>query len=338
MHLSAALLLSVLPLGALAGLPHQGSLRRRHFEHARSVTRRGPTYKLVDDYNKDTFFDMFDFFTESDPTHGRVTFLGKDDAKKANLTYVQDDGTIVMAVDDYTTLSPGQNRNSIHINSKKKYDAGSLIIADMWSMPHGCSTWPAYWTVGSPWPDHGEVDILENVNEATFNQITAHTGDSCELQNSVKTTGRLVGTKCTSSADSNSGCPFVTDQVQGNLTYGRGFNMNGGGVFAHTWTNDAITVWFFPRGQVPQDITDGNPNPDNWGTPAALFQSSDTCNIEQSFQQHQIVFDITLCGDWAGAAYASSGCPGTCDQAVADPNNFKFAKFKLAGLKVYQQQ
>lgn len=55
---STALLLS-LPLATFAGNAHQGSMRRRHIEHARStsaIERRANEYKLVDDYNKDTFF------------------------------------------------------------------------------------------------------------------------------------------------------------------------------------------------------------------------------------------------------------------------------------------
>lgn len=99
--------------------------------------------------------------------------------------------------------------------------------------------------------------------------------------------------------------------------------MNGGGVYAHIWDEDAIKVWFFTRQAIPDDINKGVPNPDSWGTPSAVFPGGDSCNIAENFKQHNIVFDITLCGDWAGAAYASSGCPGTCDQAVADPTNFK---------------
>jgi len=27
-------------------------------------------------------------------------------------------------------------------------------------------------------------------------------------------------------------------------------------------------------------------------------------------------------GDWAGNSYATSGCPGTCEERLLDPNNF----------------
>jgi hypothetical protein len=43
---------------------------------------------------------------------------------------------------------------SIRIVSKKTYDNG-LFIADFRSMPHGCGTWPAYWSSGPNWPNQG---------------------------------------------------------------------------------------------------------------------------------------------------------------------------------------
>ena len=106
-------------------------------------------------------------------------------------------------------------------------------------------------------------------------------------------------------------------------SHGQGFNANGGGVFAHTWDEDAINVWFFPRNAIPQDITSGKPKPSTWGAPAASFLTGSGCNVAEAFHDHQIIFDITLCGDWAGATYSAQGCPGTCAQRVADPENFK---------------
>ena len=56
--LLSAVLLS-LPLAGFAANSHQGSLRHRHIQHARSVSaieRRSTQYKLVDDYNNSTFF------------------------------------------------------------------------------------------------------------------------------------------------------------------------------------------------------------------------------------------------------------------------------------------
>ena len=37
------------------------------------------------------------------------------------------------------------------------------------------STWPAVWEVGDDWPNQGEVDIVEGVNNVSPNQATLHT-------------------------------------------------------------------------------------------------------------------------------------------------------------------
>lgn len=47
--------------------------------------------------------------------------------------------------------------------STKAYNGG-LIIADFAAMAYGCAVWPAYWTVGLPWPMGGEIDIVEGVD------------------------------------------------------------------------------------------------------------------------------------------------------------------------------
>ena len=54
----------------------------------------------------------WDFFTADDPTHGSVNFQNRDDAVKQGLAFVQDDGTTVLAVDDFSTVPVGGKRDS----------------------------------------------------------------------------------------------------------------------------------------------------------------------------------------------------------------------------------
>ncbi|KAJ7726318.1 glycoside hydrolase family 16 protein [Mycena maculata] len=58
------------------------------------------------------------------------------------------------------------------------------------------------------------------------------------------------------------------------------------------------------------DLTD-------WGAPNAAYPAS-ACNITRFFQPQQLVFDITVCGAWAGVPniYAET-CPGSCVRALA---------------------
>jgi len=333
----STILLASLPIAAFAGNQNRGSLRSKHQQHARRLQSRTKTYKLTDMYKGEDFLNNWDFFEGGDPTHGRVDFLSRDDATKAGLMYVQSDNTTVIAVDNTTKVDVGANRKSVRISSKKKYSKG-LFIADFWAMPTGCGTWPAYWTVGPNWPQAGEIDIIEGVNNQATNQFTLHSGDGCTLDKNPPVaqglkafTANILGTQCASTDDSNAGCGFSgTD----NNTFGSGFNSVGGGLYVHLWDNSSITMWHFARNEIPQDITAGNPDPSSWPTPAALWSSS-TCDISSHFYDHVLTLDTTLCGDWASSAYPSSGCPGTCDQAVADPTNFDDARWKVNYIAVY---
>jgi len=67
------------------------------------------------------------------------------------------------------------------------------------------------------------------------------------------------------------------------------------------WTSDFIKIWFFPRGSIPSNIQKGNPDPTTWGTPISNFAGQ--CVLDDHFANHQIIFDTTFCGDWAGAVW-----------------------------------
>ncbi|KAJ7576993.1 glycoside hydrolase family 16 protein [Mycena floridula] len=312
--------------------------QRRHHEIARSaqLEARATKYKLEDMYQGESFINDWDFFSNADPTHGLVDYVTRDEAKASKLAYVQEDGTTVLAVDNSTWLDINKPRKSVRISSKKTYNGG-LFIADFFAMPHGCSTWPAYWSVGPNWPKGGEIDILEGVNDQTSNQLTLHTSTGCQATKSVgRLTSKLLNTQCATIDGDNLGCRFLSNDTQLPKTYGHGFNMIAGGVYAHSWTDAGIKVWHFPRTAIPADITAKNPDPSTWGAPIA-FWSSASCDISEHFKDHSLIIDTTLCGDFAGAVYGSSGCPGTCAEAVQNPKNFAVARWMLNYIAVYQQ-
>jgi len=232
----------------------------------------------------------------------------------------------------------------VRIHSKKRYDGG-LFILDLASMPYGCATWPAFWTVGESWPNHGEIDIIEGVNNDVSNQMTLHTGPGCKTDTSANAPAnfnikKLISTasvgspKCASSNGDNSGCPFFDSSK---TSYGKALNDAGGAVFAMLWTDEGIKIWNFPRGSVPADVTSGGPAPSTWSnTFLKAAWSSSTCPTTSHFIQHSMVFDITLLGDWAGAAYPSSGCPGTGKDFIKKGSNFKNAQWNINSVTVYQ--
>ncbi|EMD39259.1 glycoside hydrolase family 16 protein [Gelatoporia subvermispora B] len=331
MHSALSALVLSLPLAALARVHADSALHRRHTAIAHS---RRNAYQLTDHFQGQSFFDDWEFFNQADPTGGYVNFLDQQAASQAGLAYVQSDNTTVLAVDDTTQLSVGQNRNSVRISSKKSWNGG-LFIADFFAMPHGCSVWPAFWMVSSTaeWPNGGEIDIIEGVNNNQGNQITLHSGADCLLNSTIQTlNSSITNIHCASSPGDDPGCSYgLTDP----RTFGHEFNMQAGGVYALEWQDSGMTFWFFSRDDIPCDITDGAPDPTSWGTPVAVFPNTG-CDMASHFFNQSLVIDTTLCGDWAGPAYTGSGCPGTCQEAVADPTNFSVAKWMINYISVYQ--
>jgi len=292
-------------------------------------------YVLEDDYLAGgNFFDQFSFWDSADPTDGFVEYQGQSAASSQKLIN-SSSSNVEMRVDSTNNAPSG--RASVRITSNKSYQSG-LFILDADHMPTGCGTWPAFWLVGPNWPSGGEIDIIEGVNEQSGNAMTLHTGSGCSITNNDAFSGSISTSNCDVNAvgqDKNAGCSISTTNTQ---SYGSGFNANNGGVYATEWTSTAISIYFFPRGSIPSDITSGSPEPSSWGKPLAQFQGG--CDIPSFFSNQQIVFDTTLCGAWAGAVWSSGSCASkaaTCNTFVANnPSAFTDAFWSINALKVYQ--
>ena len=168
--------------------------------------------------------------------------------------------------------------------------------------------------------------------------MALHTSSGCQIKDTHDFTGHFSRPNCDINApgqDTNSGCGIVADSTQ---TYGDGFNAIGGGVYATEWTSNFISIWFFPRFNIPSDITNGNPNPSNWGKPVAKFSG---CDFDRYFQNNNIIFDITFCGDWAGSVWrfdqTCSRKDSSCENYVKNnPGDFKDTYWLINSLRVYQ--
>lgn len=293
-------------------------------------------YTLQDDYGTDdSFFNGFDFFTGQDPTDGFVSYVDQSTAASNGLISTGG-GSVYIGVDHSNTTSSG--RQSVRLQSTNTYTHG-LVILDLEHMPGSvCGTWPAFWMLGSSWPNNGEIDIIEGANTQSTNQMTLHTSDGCSVGSSGFT-GSVSTSNCyveASGQTANAGCAVLDSSTQ---SYGDSFNQAGGGVYATEWTSDNINIWFFSNSSVPSDITSGSPDPSGWGTPAASFGGSD-CDIDSHFNELQIVFDITFCGDWAGDTWSSGTCASqasTCNDYVGNnPADFQQTYWGINSLKVYQ--
>jgi hypothetical protein len=291
---------------------------------------------LKNNWNSANFFNEWSFFTDGDPTHGYVQYVGKSQAQSAGLINTNNN-QIYMGV-DHTTTNPANGRQSVRLVTNAAFTHG-LFIADIQHMPDACGAWPAWWLTGPNWPNNGEIDIIEGVNRQTTDAITLHTSAGCTINTSGSASGITLSSPDCNNNNAYNGCGVSTSNTQ---NYGAGFNNIGGGVYAMQWTSSAIKVWFFPRNAIPGDITNSNPNPNNWGAPTVSFNGGSGCNIDSHFSQMQIVFDTTFCGDWAGqqAVWSSGACASqasSCQAFVANnPSAFANAYWTVNYVKVFQ--
>ncbi|KZT69565.1 glycoside hydrolase family 16 protein [Daedalea quercina L-15889] len=295
-------------------------------------------YTQVKEYIGDSFFDDWDFYNHADDlTSGNVFFVSSSTAGKDKLAYINDAGNAIMKVDNTSSVSVGQDRNSVRINTKDHFTVGSLWVTDMLHVPFGCSVWPAFWSSAVDWPSGGEIDTFEGVNQVTMNQMALHTADGCTHSASALQTSTLINsTDCSTAANDNEGCVVTTPTTS---SYGAGFAAAGGGVFVTEFATEGIAIWFFNRSEVPS-VLQSNASTisvSDLGTPTANYSAA-TCNISTFFEPQALIFDITLCGEFAGnqAVFAET-CSGVCydDFVIGTPSNYDDAYFEVKYVRVY---
>jgi len=297
-------------------------------------------YSMVKEYSGSSFFDDWNFYNNYDNlTQGNVEFVSAQEAGKDNLAYVNSAGNAIIKVDNTSTVTVGSNRNSVRISTKDHFTVGSLWITEMTHVPYGCSVWPAFWSSAVDWPSGGEIDTFEGVNQVTMNQMALHTASGCSHSaNAIQTSKLINSTDCSTAANGNEGCVVTTPSTS---SYGEGFAADGGGMFVTEFASSGISIWFFNHSSIPS-LLQGNAssvNTSDLGIPTANWPAS-SCSISNFFEPQALVFDITLCGDFAGNANVfSETCPGVCydDWVLGTPSNYDTAYFEVQYVRVYGQ-
>ncbi|KAH7888712.1 glycoside hydrolase family 16 protein [Phlebopus sp. FC_14] len=299
-----------------------------------------PEYKLTDSYVGFDFYKRFTWQVIDDPTNGRVNYVNKTTAQTGNLTFASED-YFVMRADHSTVVAPGaRGRDSVRIQSQDVYKDVMLIL-DLSHMPEGCSTWPAWWTLSKegPWPHGGEIDIIEGVNLASTNLASLHTTPDCNMTQYRSQKGTTTSTVCDTSYNGNQGCgtSFNTS-----TSYGTAFNQAGGGYYVMERDGKkGISMWFMQRStdSLLRDVID--PNVISRSTPDAFFPTQENCNYQEHFDDHQIVFDLTFCGDWAGASWGgecAEKAPSCKDFVNDHPDEFSEAYWEIKSLQIYTRE
>ncbi|OCH92531.1 hypothetical protein OBBRIDRAFT_791129 [Obba rivulosa] len=252
-------------------------------------------YNLVREYSGQNFFTGWDFYGNYDNlTNGDAIWVNQSLASTDHLAFVNDAGHAIIKVDNTSFVPYNDKRDSVRVTTEDFFPVGSLFIIDLVHLPYGCSVWPSFWTKGPNWPIGGEIDIVEGVNQMTFNQMALHTQDGCTASPPSDQISTTTLTNCSAVA----GCTVAEKQPN---SFGAGFDSAGGGVWATQFDVTGIYIWFWTRSSVPSTVNSSATavDPSTWGPPTAAYPSS-TCNITNFFTEQQLVLDITLCGDWAG--------------------------------------
>ncbi|KXG45964.1 Concanavalin A-like lectin/glucanase, subgroup [Penicillium griseofulvum] len=298
------------------------------------------SYSQTKVYDSTNFFEGFNFTSDPDPSGGFVDYVDAETAKSSGMAKITN-GAVYLGA-NYKDKSPN-GRPSTRVRSKDVFTTG-LFVADIAHMPAGtgkgasCGIWPAYWTSGPDWPNSGEIDIIEGVDNQKSNAITLHTAKGCNMDvTGSESTADQTSADC---EDSDAGCSQGTTSAN---NYGAPFNANGGGVYVTEWASASISVWFFPRGSAKANavINAGTADLDvkSFGPALASF-SGNTCNIAERFKENYIIFNTNFCGSWASREYlkdekCTSVAP-TCNEWVANnPTAFNEAYWLVNSVKVY---
>ncbi|GJE99867.1 glycoside hydrolase family 16 protein [Phanerochaete sordida] len=261
-------------------------------------------FNLTKEYSGSSFFDDWDYYGAYDAsTYGAEVYVTK--AQAGSLTSVSPAGHALIRLDNTTDVPYPGKRNSVRLTTQQWFGVGTLWVVDAIHIPFGCSVWPAIWTSGANWPNNGEIDIIEGVNQVAWNQMSIHAAQGCTVPPSPKQSGNLTEGDCSQGV----GC--VVEENTPN-SYGKAFADNGGGVWAAQYDSTGIFIWFWPRNKLPANLQTPSDTLDisSWGTPSAAY-ASPTCNITEFFGGQQMIIDIALCGEGADS-------PGVYAQTCGD--------------------
>lgn len=168
------------------------------------------------------------------------------------------------------------------------------------------------------WPSAGEVDIIETINGDNIIHNTIHTCP--QMCNSEwNNDGIIINCANATSTDPNSGCSGKSYQVSSSE-----------GTFACLWEKGTISFYYWS----PQDDVrlkggplSSEPNPEIWNKTnlknyVRLLETDTDCENEIhnewqckicngmdqcEFKNLKMIFNITLCGIWAGREFDTSG-------------------------------
>jgi hypothetical protein len=181
------------------------------------------------------------------------------------------------------------------------------------------------------WPAAGEVDIIETINGDNIVHNTIHT---CPMMCNSEWNDSGVIKNC-AAANTNDPNPGCSGEAY--------LSEDGRGTFACLWQKDRFTFYYWP----PDSAVDSahgplseQPRPDTWAAQfrkntVRMWPGNEPCEDEKhqrwqcencagkttcSFTNMKMIFNITLCGKWAGNKFdASEKALANCQEYILGP-------------------
>lgn len=290
------------------------------------------------------FFNDFDYIHD-DANHGGAQYLPREEAVQKQVTVAHDTHAILRAGPKGKYLK----RTSAKLRTKKAWTY-FLMAMKYDHLPFGCGVWPSLWTTSpeEAWPNGGELDILEYVNEyPSRSSFHVGTANKCALDASelhrpgcpaledvvynFTKTGMHGHYDCVTDYPDHIGCaPNKAPLRSGKELSGQA------GVVAVEWTASYLKVFIIPAFDIPADLSSDMPRPDDWDKwlvsyyPFGVSERSSpgSCpNPDQLMKSQQFVMNLNFCGDWGSKVWADSSCANTKGPAMpaqcvaVDPHN-----------------
>jgi len=264
----------------------------------------GNGYRLDWEASGHAFFDDWDYL-DWDFNHGAAQYLRREQAMAEGVTAAHDTHAILRVGERGLPYK----RKTAKVRTRKAWKY-FLAAVRFEHVPFGCGLWPAFWMSGiyGPWPNNGELDILEYVNDMT-SQTSLHTGvrNKCKLDGAKLTMPNCtafydlnrMNYDCTTNYPTNLGCAANRWPVPSPAEW----NVNPV-TFAIERTERFVKIFRIPNHELPKNLLENNPQPDTWDKWIVgyypLAASWECPNPADVMSPQQLILNINMCGDWAG--------------------------------------
>ncbi|KAF8998837.1 hypothetical protein BDQ17DRAFT_1428213 [Cyathus striatus] len=302
-------------------------------------------YELAQNTSGDNFFRHCNFVDNAgvdSVLDGYQSYVNSAFAEEHSLAYVDDaTGHTIMKVDNTTNIPTitGGPRNSIRIISQAAYSMGSVWIIDLFHAPYGCGVQPAFWSM-APTQVGGTLDgfirTFETENKGVSSIMRLRTAGEC---NAPSSNPNQNASSIVNATDCNATCMTTN---AGFISYAREFNNGGGGVYITEFASTGISIWSFPRSNIPHSILNTKTiNTTALGTPVANWAASicgGSDGFHQNFLPQSLVIEIMLCGDLSYYLFNQTCPPGFCENYVlGNGSQFGEAYFEIGSVQVFNQ-